>query len=350
MTKLIDITENHHDAYNALVKHPLQSFEWGEFRKKTGVTVVRKGIEEKGKLTDAFTLTIHPIPRTPFSIGYLPKGSLPTKGMLQALKDLGKEHNCIFIQLEPNIEKSQITKTKSQKNWGLEFGDWNLRKSHRPLFTRFTFMLDLTKSEEELLSHMHHKTRYNIRVAQRKKVAVSEDNSDTAFKTYLQLTDETTARQKFYAHTHRYHKLQWKTLPHTVQKNTLSSHLLTAKFEDETLASWILFVFNNTLYYPYGASATTHRDKMASNLIMWEAIRWGRNHGLTKFDMWGALGYNPDTTDPWYGFHRFKQNYGATLTEFIGSYDLVLNPSLYKMYQGADILRWAFLRLKKRTT
>lgn len=339
MSKIIDITEQQHAAYNKQATHPLQSFEWGEFRKKTGVTVVRKGIEKNGKLTDVFTLTIHPIPRTPFSIGYLPKGGLPTKEILKVLKDIRREHNCIFIQLEPNVEASIDVKNKIE-NLGL-------RPSHRPLFTRFTFMLDLNNSEEELLAQMHQKTRYNIRVAQRKKVTVSEDNTDNAFKTYLQLTDETTARQKFYAHTHRYHKLQWQSLSHKVQKNALSSHLLTAKFENETLASWILFVFNNTLYYPYGASATTHRDKMASNLIMWEAIRWGRNHGLTKFDMWGALGHDPDTTDPWYGFHRFKQNYGATLTEFIGSYDLVLNPTLYKLYQGADFFRWAFLRLKK---
>ena len=343
MTNLIDITEQQREAYNKLVTHPLQSYEWGEFRAKTGVTVVRKGIEENGKLTDAFTLTIHPIPHTPYTIGYLPKGGHPTKELIEALESIGRGHKCVFIQLEPNIEKSQIASTKSQNNW-------KLREAHHPLFTRFTFFLDITKNEEELLAQMHPKTRYNIRVAQRKEVIVSEESTEKAFKTYLTLTDETTTRQRFYAHTHRYHTLQWETLPHTVQKNTLSSHLLTAKFKDETLVSWILFVFNNTLYYPYGTSSSTHRDKMASNLIMWEAIKWGQQNGLKSFDMWGALGHDPDTSDPWYGFHRFKQNYGATLTEFVGSYDLVLNPTLYKMYQGADVIRWSLLRLKKRFT
>lgn len=335
----IDIKEQQRGKFNKLVSHPLQSYEWGEFRKKTGVKVVRKIINENGKNEQAFTLTIHPIPKTPFTVGYLPKGSMPTKDLLTELKKIGEKYKCIFIQLEPNISISESTKSSIQK--------LGLRPSHRPLFTKYTFTLDISKSEEELLKDMHNKTRYNIRLAQRKGVSVSESNSEDAFKTYLKLTEETTARQKFYAHTRAYHEAQWETLPHEVQKNRLSSHLLTAKFEKETLAAWVLFIFNDTLYYPYGASSSAHRDKMASNLIMWEAIRFGKKHGLKMFDMWGALGPSPDTSDPWYGFHRFKQNYGAVLTEFAGSYDLVLNPVLYKFYQGTDITRWLYLRIKK---
>lgn len=346
--KVIDITEKEKDTYNALVTHPLQSYEWGEFRKQTGVKVVRRGLVDNEKFTDGFTVTIHPVPYTPFTIGYLPKGNFPTKELLRALREIGRQEKCIFIQLEPNVEKSQITNIKIQKNWGLEIGDWKLRRAHHPLFTRFTFTLDLTKSEEELLAHMHAKTRYNVRLAERKEVTVQEDNSEHAFKEYLAITDETTTRQKFYAHTHRYHTLQWETLPHVVTKNSLSSHLLTATYKKEILVTWIVFIFHDTLYYPYGASSSRHKEKMASNLMMWEAIRFGKNLGLKYFDMWGALGPEPDPKDPWYGFHRFKQNYGATLTEFVGSFDLVLNPSLYKLYQGADVMRWAALRLKKR--
>ncbi|HRN95959.1 MAG TPA: peptidoglycan bridge formation glycyltransferase FemA/FemB family protein [Candidatus Levybacteria bacterium] len=342
MPELIDITEKQKDEYNKLITHPLQAYEWGEFRKKTGVTVLRKGLEKDGTVTEVFTLTIHPIPKTPYTIGYLPKGTLPTKQLLEALTILGREHNCVFIQLEPNISKTESSKSKIE-NLGLF-------PSHHPLFTRFTFVLDLSKSEEELLAQMHQKTRYNIKVATKKGVVVQEDNSTHAFKEYLRLTDETTKRQKFYAHTSSYHTLQWETLPHTAAPHTLSSHLLTATFEKETLVAWIVFICNGKLYYPYGASSSTHRDKMASNLIMWEAIKFGKKMGCTEFDMWGALGENPDLKDPWYGFHRFKQNYGAVHVEFLGSYDYILKPHLYKLYQGTDILRWAFLRLKKKIT
>ncbi len=340
MNDLIDITEKQKDEYNKLISHPLQAYEWGEFRKKTGVVVVRKGIQDNGKLKTVFTVTIHPIPKTPYTIGYLPKGDFPTKELLQSLKEIGRGYKCIFIQLEPNsISKNElISKIKSL----------GLPPSHHPLFTKYTFTLDLTKDEETLRAQMHQKTRYNIKIAQKKGVEVQEDNSQKAFREYLKLTDETTKRQKFYAHTHKYHTLQWETLPHVAKPNTLSSHLLTATFEKETLVAWIVFICNNTLYYPYGASTSTHRDKMASNLMMWEAIKFGKKNGCTKFDMWGALGKDPDKNDPWYGFHRFKQNYGAQHVEFIGSYDLILKPFLYKTYQQADRLRWLYLKIKKQ--
>ena len=87
---------------------------------------------------------------------------------------------------------------------------------------------------------------------------------------------------------------------------------------------------------------------MASNLMMWEVIKFGKKLGLKKFDMWGALEPNPDTNDPWYGFHKFKQGYGAEHIEFIGSYDLVINPLLYQIYKVTDKLRWFILKIKSK--
>lgn len=310
--------------------HPLQSALWGEFREKTGIKVVR----EKG-----LQLTIHPIPYTKYTVGYLPKGPDIDKNLLDGLYEIGKRENCIFIQLEPNI-------VKNKKSYKFK----NLIKSSRPLFTKYTFVLDLTKSEEELLKNMHPKTRYNLRLAEKKGVEVVEDNSDKAFAEYLKLTKETTQRQNFYAHNENYHKLMWETLRQTqgkpIDKNRLSAHLLKASYKGETLATWILFVLGDTLYYPYGASSNKYREVMASNLIMWEAIKFGKNLGLKKFDMWGALGPNPDTKDPWYGFHRFKEGYGGKLTEFVGSYDFVINKNLYIIYKIFNSIRWVYLKVK----
>lgn len=348
----ISINNEYSTTYNNLITHPLQSFEWGEFREKTGVNVIRQGIIEKDKLVSGFQLTIHKIPNTPWNIGYLPKGALPTKELLSQLRIIGKKEKCVFIQLEPDV----IYKTYSAQGELLDQNkhiakDWfkkvSLLPSAHPLFTKYTFVLDISQSEEELLKNMHSKWRYNIRVAQKHEVQVIEDNSDRAFKEYLRLTHATTMRQKFYAHTDNYHKLQWQTLPHTIQKNGLSSHLLVANYNNMPLVTWIVFVFKDTLYYPYGASSNDNREVMASNFMMWEAIRFGKSLELKKFDMWGALGPHPDTKDPWFGFHRFKQGYGGNLIEFVGSYDFVIDPFLYQAYKLADKARWLYLRIKK---
>ncbi len=228
-----------------------------------------------------------------------------------------------------------------------------LRIAAHPLFTKYSFVLDLTKSEEEILKNMHPKARYNIRVAEKHGVEVVEDNSKEAFEEYLRLSDETTKRQKFYAHTEKYHRQMWETLKAPQMANgkwqmaNLTAHLLVAKYQGKILTSWILFVFKDTLYYPYGASSSENREVMSSNLVMWEAIRYGKKLGLKKFDMWGALGPDPDRKDPWYGFHNFKEKYGPRHVEFVGSYDLVINPAMYEIYKITDKLRWLYLKLKK---
>ncbi|HVA96849.1 MAG TPA: peptidoglycan bridge formation glycyltransferase FemA/FemB family protein [Candidatus Acidoferrales bacterium] len=334
---VLPITQDQKDAYNTTVTHPLQSYEWGEFREKEGIKVIRRGFFNNGKLVSGFQLTIHNIPKTNFTIGYLPKGDMPDTELIQELRKIGKEENCIFIQLEPNVTKHEETKIKSLK----------LQPAAHPLFTKYTFVLDLTKSEDELLKDMHPKGRYNIKVAMRHKVQVAEDNSDKVFEDYWRLTKETTLRQGFYAHTKHYHELQFQTFAHDTDTNKLSSHLFTATYEGKVLTALLFFVFHDTLYYPYGASSNQHRNVMHSNLAMWEGIRFGKKLGLKKFDMWGALGGEPDTKDPWYGFHDFKRKFGPEHTEFIGSYDLVINPVLYQGFKVADKLRWLYLRMKK---
>src|SRR3989344_4367517 len=97
MSAFIDITGKEKDDFNNVVTHPLQSYEWGEFRKKTGVKVIRRGLVLNNKIVDGFTLTLHKIPRTKLYIGYLPKGNLPTDELLEELGRIGREENCIFI-------------------------------------------------------------------------------------------------------------------------------------------------------------------------------------------------------------------------------------------------------------
>jgi len=324
-------------AFDKLASHPLQSWCWGEFRKKTGIEVIRLGRYEKDKLIETAQITIHSLPFTSYRIGYFPKGRIPSKEMLNKLIEIGKIYNCIFIKLEPNIEKN---------DWELAMKNWKITlvPSAHPLFTKYTFQLDLNKTDEEILKGMHPKTRYNIKVAQKHGITVQENNSDQAFSEYLHLTFETTKRQKFFAHNKNYHQLMWETL-----KAEGMAHLLTATYPKEgniVLAAWILFFFNGVIYYPYGASSGKFRNTMASNLLMWEAIKWGKRKGAKLFDMWGSLGPNPDIKDPWYGFHRFKQGYNPRLVEFAGSFDLVINPALYNLYNVADRLRKAFLKIK----
>lgn len=325
------------EAYNSVVEHPVQAWEWGEFKKNTGVEVVRIGCFEKNHLRKAFQLTFHSIPKTSLTVGYFAKGPAPDTSMLEVLVDLGKKKNAVFIKLEPNTLKNE----SENKIDELE-NKFNLVKG-RVVFTPYTFLIDLAKSEEELLASMKAKTRYNLHLAERQGVKVGEDNSTKAFEMYLKLTRETSRRQGFYAHDEEYHRLMWEIL-----QPAGIAHLLTATWKDRFLVTWIVFVFKNVLYYPYGASNSEYRNLMASNLIMWEAIKFGKKSGCERFDLWGSLGPDADKKDPWYGFHKFKEGYGGKLVEFLGTYDLVVNPQLYPIYKMTDAVRWKFLRFVSR--
>jgi len=324
--------------FDRLATHPLQSWAWGEFRQKMGQKVARFGIFENQEMIGSFQLFFHQVPHFPFSVGYFPKGPLPTPLMIKTLKKVGRENKTIFIKLEPNVIKNQKSihqlADKSQKSkLSLVPG--------KPLFTRHTMIINLEKGEEGLMAGFASKTRYNIRLAQKRGVKIIEDNSQKGFEQYWRLMKETTKRQKFYAHNKTYHRLMWQEM-----NRAGIAHLLRAVYKGETLAAWILFAFNGVLYYPYGASTRRHQEVMASNLIMWEAIRLGKSLGCKKFDLWGTPGPDPKPDDPWFGFHRFKMGYRPEIVEFIGTYDLVLRPVFYQFYLWADKIRWQFLRLK----
>lgn len=311
--------------------HPLQTKEWAEFRTKWGNEVVE---------TPYGFLTLHKLPFTKYKIGMFIKGDMPTSEMLNWLKTEGKKLNLIFIKLEPNypVKKGDIGCADKEKVVRLleQYG----ATPGKTLFTPTTFWIDLTKSEGELLQSFHPKTRYNIRYAQKKGVVVQEDNSNTAFKKYLNLMKETVIRDKFFAHNTRYHELMWKNLHESLILNREPpiARLLTARYQNEIVTAWILFVYDGVIYYPYGASTHKYKNVMSSNLMMWEAIRLGKQLSCHTFDLWGR--------EPGKGFTKFKEGYNPQVVEFLGTWDLVINKKLYYLYRGAEKLRWVLLRLQ----
>jgi lipid II:glycine glycyltransferase (peptidoglycan interpeptide bridge formation enzyme) len=335
------LRDEERSAYNSVVQHPMQSWEWGEFRKKTGLVVERIGVFEGSKMISAFQLTFHKIPHFGKTVGYFPKGIMPDEEQLDVLKQLGKKNNALFIKLEPDI--SQPVGVPSGHDQITRFLIANGAVPGRPLFTKYTFKLDLSDSTEKLFNNLKSKTRYNINLAIKKGVEIYENSTAEGMEQYIEIMEETTKRQGFYAHSPNYFRMLWGTLG-----SSGMIRIFSAVYNDTILVSWIMFVFNGKLYYPYGASRSVHRDVMASNLMMWEMIQFGKNNGCEEFDMWGSLGPEPNKNDPWFGFHKFKEGYGGTLMEFVGTYDLVLDPIMYKVFRFVEDWRWKWLRLRAK--
>ena len=298
---------------NKKANHPMQTWEWGEARGRMGIQV-----EKFFDANSIFQLTVHPIPYTPFSIGYLPRSVMPTKDILKHLYEFGKNNNLLFIKIEPY--------TKYEESFKLSACSFQLVKSPHPLFPEWTQTLDLKKSEDELLKNMKSKTRYNIRLAEKKGVIVKEMSTDEGYAIFEKLYFETCKRQNYRGHTPLYHQTMWNSL-----KNN-QGRIVIAFLGSTPLAAYELLYFDKKIYYLYGGSSLLHKNVMAPNLLMWEVIKLGKRWGAETFDMWGSLPPQYNDSHPWAGFTRFKEGYGTEFTHLSASWDLVIHKNLYAVY------------------
>ena len=333
-----EIGHKEKNIINQLAPHPLQSYEWGEFRRAWGNKVIRLGSYDGKELKKVFTIISSSLPKSYFKIATLIKCATPSKEELSELSYEAKKRNFIFIKIEPCEPVSK----KNKKNLIRRFKNAKAIPG-KTLFTPTTFWLDLKPSEPALLDSFHKKTRYNIKLAQKKGVKVVQDNSDAAFERYLALTRETVKRQGFYAHNERYHRLMWEHLHTNLVNNKKKpiARLMTAHFQKQIITTWILFQWKDFLYYPYGASTQEHKNVMANNLMLWESILLGKKEKLTTFDLWGR--------EPGKGFTNFKQGYNPKIIEFLGTWDLITSP-LYWPCRVADSARWLYLHGKSLFT
>src|SRR3990167_7842621 len=95
------LEEREREEFNKLATHPVQSWEWGEFRRKTGNEVVRVGIYDESSLKEVHQLTIHKIPKTKYKLAVLLKGPAPTEESLKLLNEFAKTQNFLFVRMEP---------------------------------------------------------------------------------------------------------------------------------------------------------------------------------------------------------------------------------------------------------
>lgn len=299
-------------------KHLLQSDMWAEFRRAWGTTVIKAGNAQ---------FTTHPIPYLPWKIGYMPRVYPEDINWEECMKKAREEH-CVFVKIEPNAEK--FTPPSSYRI-----------VPAKNMFAHATYLIDLHKSEEELLSRMHPKTRYNIRLAAKKGVTVKVGHTEQMLEDFLTLFHETEQRQRFFNHPDKY----YKTLFSIFLKHK-SVQLVIGYYEGKPLAAMMLLFNGDTMFYPYGGSTQEYKEKMAFYLVMWEAIRFGKKNGYRYFDMWNCLLPEEETsTHPWYGFHRFKKGFNGELIRFCGAYDLVLQPVFYPVVLSLNTIRWIVLKV-----
>jgi peptidoglycan pentaglycine glycine transferase (the first glycine) len=311
-------------------KHPnahlLQTGEWGELKSAFGWKPIRIVSGEVG-----VQVLFRKLPLG-FTIGYIPK---PVKGnqllvignsFWREVDSICKAHHAIFLKLEPDSwegeDHSQIT------NYSL------LITSPHNIQPPRTIIVDIKGSEEKILARMKQKTRYNIRLAEKKGVTVRAWDDIESFHKMLLLTG---SRDGFGVHSREYYQRAYDLLHHKQM-----GELLLAEYEGKPLAALFIARNGNRAYYLYGASTDEERNRMPTYLLQWEAMKWAKARGCEEYDLWGVPDEDEATLeanfekrdDGLWGVYRFKRGFGGELKHAAQAMDRVYNPLLY----------WAYLR------
>jgi peptidoglycan pentaglycine glycine transferase (the first glycine) len=338
--------------------HIFQTWEWGEVKAKFGW---RPGyfiwLENSQGITMVEFVDGSPLPagnciaaalvlrRTakvmgfPLHVLYAPKGplldwrdqALRTR-VLADLATLARRQRAIFLKIDPDVclgrgiagdQNSMDDLTGKAVLSDFQQSGW--RWSAEQIQYRNTMLVDLTLTENELLANMKQKTRYNLRLAERKGVKVRVGTS-TDIPLLYEMYAETSLRDGFVIRDQAYYHCLWKTF-----MDAGMAVALIAEVNGEVLAALILFNFSDKTWYLYGMSRDIQREKMPNYLLQWEAMRYARAKGCTEYDLWGA----PDTfdaSDLMWGVYRFKEGLGGDVVRWIGAWDFPIKPAIYQLY------------------
>lgn len=309
----------------------LQSWEWGGFQEAVGKEVRR--YQDSDSLAQVVS---HPLP-----LGLkgwnLYRGPIVRESGIRN-KELGifdtiipdlKKTNGLFIHIEPN-EEFQVSSFDPAGHHPK--GDkLQAAKTRQP---QHTLIVDLRKHEEFLLSEMHEKTRYNIRLAEKHGVQIKKSDSIDDF---LKLLKETAKRDQFSTHPEIYYRKMVETMPEV--------KLFVAYHDGMPLAAALVIFFGNTATYLHGASSNEKRNLMASHLLHWRIMQEAKSHGCTSYDFWGIAPFlesrskNQEARHPWDGITRFKKGFGGEAISSPPALELPLKPFQYKIYRFLKTLR-----------
>jgi peptidoglycan pentaglycine glycine transferase (the first glycine) len=332
--------------------HLLQTWQWGQEKARLGWRPLpHVWRDERGQVEAAALILQRTVASGGFALQprvlYVPKGPLLDwnntalrQSVLDDLQTFTRRQGAIFIKIDPDVclgtgipacfgagipgtaesfenpGGAAVASELSRRGW---------RFSDEQIQFRNTVLVDLTHSEDDLLARMKQKTRYNIRLAQRKGVTVRPsrpEDLDLLYRMYA----ETSVRDGFVIRDRRYYLNLWVAF--------IQAHMaepLIAEVEGQPVAAVVIFRFAGQAWYLNGMSRDLRREYMPNFLLQWEAMRRAKSAGCTSYDLWGA----PDEfveSDPMWGVYRFKEGFNGSVVRTLGAWDYPARPLLYQLY------------------
>jgi peptidoglycan pentaglycine glycine transferase (the first glycine) len=312
----------------------LQSVYWRKFQEAWGRKTFELSEKDENNSTLIYAyMIVHTLP----VVGdyfYVPRGPIvqvqsskfKVQSFFKDIIELAKKNNIGWVRIEPTNENI-LRAIKENLPGGVK-----IKKAAVDMQPREILILDISKNEEVLLGQMKQKTRYNIRLAEKKKANVFTSRDKKYIDEFCRLVHITAERDKITAHPENYYRKMFEIIPSDILK------LYIAEYEGEVIVANLVLFFGNTATYMHGASDNKHRNVMAPYLLQWQQILDAKAAGCEKYDFGGIKTHSMEHgtwNKSWEGLTRFKTGFASDIKpiEFPGSYDIILNPTKYNLYR-----------------
>ena len=314
--------------------HLLQTTKWGKLKGKFGWESVRI-VEGTAGVQILFK-------RQPFfTIAYIPKGPVGDgwDTLIPLIHQECRRKRAITLLIEPDLWEGRHSHEVYPY---LEFQQsGRFQKAFQAIQPRRTLVIDLKQTDTQLLAAMKQKTRYNIRLAEKKGIQVHQSSDMAGFSNLMQVTG---SRDNFPVHHPSYYDTAYKLF-----EPDGACALFLAELHGEPLAGLMVFKHGNRAWYLFGASSDHHRDLMPAYLLQWTAILWAKNKGCSSYDLWGVpdqdeIDLEANFTrreDGLWGVYRFKRGFGGELKRTVDPIEFDYLPLVCKFYRYLRVKRGA---------
>ena len=308
----------------------LQSWDFYEFHKARGKQIYRRAVTLNGKIIAAYAGVVETARRGKYlAIAGGPILDWSDKKIVRAIfddiREVGKKANCVFVRVRPQLPESDKS-LKLMRELGL-------KKAPMYLSVEYAGILDLKKSEEEVLAGASQSFRRKLRKAERVGIEIKAEADDKVIKEFCRLEKLHAERQKYVAFSS-----EWLTKQFEAFREGGEILIYTAQFEGKILAMNFMIFYGPEASYHYGVSSELGTKYSAAPLLHLAAMDEARRRGCIRYNLWGIVGTN-ETSHRFYGVSEFKRSFGCSELKYTPAHDLILKPTKYKMTKLVETAR-----------
>ncbi|OGM76802.1 hypothetical protein A2210_00660 [Candidatus Woesebacteria bacterium RIFOXYA1_FULL_40_18] len=301
----------------------LQSWGWGEINRKTGEKIFRLGFFKGRKLVGTCLLIKQDAKRGPHLV--VPGGPFlnwSDKALftffVNSLKDLAAREKVWFVRVRP-----ELLNTPESINLFAKLG---FKPAPMHLHAENTWVLDITKPEEEILRGMRKSTRYLVKKSFSEGLKVDISESKKYAGVLYNLQKETSERHGFVGFPQKLFEVEIEEF--TKDDN---ARVFICRKGKKVLAVAIIIFYGDSAYYHLSGSTSEFPKIPFSYFLQWQIIREAKKRELKYYNFWG-IAPNDSPRHRFSGVTLFKTGFGGERIDWMHAQDLPISTSYWLTY------------------